>query len=88
MEEDYNLIKKYHNFLIFLFSPFIPQHNNNIIKIIITINSKHFFNLKKFHIFAQNNDRSIEKENNYNVIKNEFQLRYHINENFRNIRKC
>ena len=75
MEEDYNLIKKYHNFLIYLFSPFFPQHNNNI-KIIITINSKHFRNLKKFHNFAQKNDRSIEKEDNYKVIKNEFQLRY------------
>jgi hypothetical protein len=75
MKEDYNLIKKYHNFLIYLFSPFFPPHNN-IIKIIITINSKHFLNLKKVHIFAQNNDRSTEKEYNYNVTKNESQLRY------------
>jgi hypothetical protein len=76
MKEDYTLIKKYHhNFRIYLFSFFSPQHNN-IIKIIITINSEHFLNLKKFHIFAQNNDRSIEKEYNYNVIKNESQLRY------------
>ena len=75
MKADYNLIKKYHNFLIYLFSPFFPQHNN-IIKIIITINSKHFLNLKKFHIFAQNNDRSTKKEYNYNITKNESQLRY------------
>ena len=88
MEEDYNLIRKYHNFLIYLFSPFIPQHNNNIIKIIITINSKHFFNLKKFHIFAQNNDRSTEKEYNYNVTKNESQLTYSYTTKFRNNRKC
>lgn len=88
MKEYYNLIKKYHNFLIYLFSPFFPHHNNNIVKINITINSKHFLNLKKFHILTQNNDRSIEKEYNYNVIKNESQLRYSYNENFRNIRKC
>ena len=75
MKEDYTLIKKYHNFLIYLFSPFSPQHNN-IIKIIITNNSEHFLNLKKFHVLAQNNDRSIEKEYNYNVVKNESQLRY------------
>ena len=75
MKEDYSLIKKYHNFLIYLFSSFFPQHNN-IIKITITINSKHFLNLKKLHISAQNNDRSIEKEYNYNVTKNESQLRY------------
>jgi hypothetical protein len=82
MEEDSTLIKKYHNFLIYLFSSFSPQHNN-IIKIIITINSEHFLNLKKFHIFPQNNDRSIEKEyNNYNVIKNESQLRYSYKSNF------
>jgi hypothetical protein len=52
MKEDYNLIKKYHNFLIYLFSPFFPKHNN-IIKITITINSKHFLNFQKFHIFAK-----------------------------------
>jgi len=75
MKEDYSLIKKYHNFLIYLFSSFFPQHNN-IIKITITINSKHFLNLKKLHISPQNNDRSIEKEYNYNVTKNESQLRY------------
>ena len=75
MKEDYTLIKKYHNFLIYLFSPFSAQHNN-IIKIIITNNFQHFLNLKKFHVFAQNNDRSIEKEYNYNVVKNESQLRY------------
>lgn len=75
MKEDYNLIKKYHNFLIYLFSSFFPKHNN-IIKITITINSKHFLNFKKFHLFAQNNERSTEKEYNYNVTKNESQLRY------------
>ncbi len=75
MKEDYSLIKKYHNFLIYLFSSFFPQHNN-IIKITITINSKHFLNLKKLHIFSQNNERSTEKEYNYNVTKNESQLRY------------
>ena len=53
MEEDYTLTKKYHNFLIYLFSSFSSQHNN-IIKIIITINSEHFLNLKKFHNLAQN----------------------------------
>lgn len=87
MKEDYNLIKKYHNFLIYLFSPFFPQHNN-IIKIIITINSKHFLNLKKFNIFTQNNDRSTEKEYNYNVTKNESQLTYSYKTKFRNNRKC
>jgi hypothetical protein len=75
MKEDYNLIKRYHNFLIYLFSPFFPQHNN-IIKIIFIINFKHFLNLKKFHIFAQNIDRSIAKEYNYNLTKNESQLSY------------
>lgn len=49
MEEDYTLTKKYHNFLIYLFSSFSSQHNN-IIKIIITINSEHFLNLKNFII--------------------------------------
>ena len=87
MEEDSTLIKKYHNFLIYLFSSFSPQHNN-IIKIIITINSKHFLNLKKFNIFAQNNDRSTEKEYNYNVTKNESQLTYSYTTKFRNNRKC
>jgi hypothetical protein len=65
----------------------LPQHNN-IIKIIITINSKHFLNLKKFNIFAQNNDRSTEKEYNYNVTKNESQLTYSYTTKFRNNRKC
>jgi len=70
MGEDFNLIKKSHNFLIYSFSLFFLQYSN-IIKIIITINSNHFFYLKEFHILAQNKDRSIENEYNYNVIKNE-----------------
>lgn len=70
MGEDFNLIKKSHNFLIYSFSLFFLQYSN-IIKIIITINSNHFLYLKKFHILAQNKDRSIENEYNYNAIKNE-----------------
>jgi hypothetical protein len=69
-EEDFNLIKKFHNFLIYLFSPFLLQYSNNI-KIIIPNNPKHFLHLKKFHILAKNKDRSMEKKYNYNVIKNE-----------------
>ena len=70
MGEDFNLIKKSHIFLIYLFSLFFPRYSN-IVKIIITINSNYFLNLKKFHILAQNKDRSIENEYNYNAIKNE-----------------
>ena len=70
MGEDFNLIKKSHNFLIYSFSLFFLQYSN-IIKIIITINSNYFLYLKKFHILAQNKDRSIENEYNYNAIKNE-----------------
>ena len=70
MGEDFNLIKKSHNFLIYSFSLFFLQYSN-IIKIIITINSNYFLYLKEFHILAQNKDRSIENEYNYNAIKNE-----------------
>jgi hypothetical protein len=70
MGEDFNLIKKSHNFPIYSFSLFFLQYSN-IIKIIITINSNHFLYLKEFHILAQNKDRSIENEYNYNAIKNE-----------------
>ena len=70
MREDFNLINKSHNFLICLFSLFFLQYSN-IVMIIITINSNHFLYLKKFHILAQNKDRSIENEYNYNAIKNE-----------------
>ena len=70
MREDFNLIKKSHNFLICLFSLFFLQYSN-IIKIIITINSKYFLHLKIFHILVQNKDRSMDKKYNYNAIKNE-----------------
>ena len=70
MGEDFNLIKKSHNFLIYSFSLFFLQYSN-IVKIIITINSNYFLYLKKFHILAQNKDKSIENEYNYNAIKNE-----------------
>ena len=73
--EDLHLINKSRNFLIYLFSPFLLQYSN-IIKIIITINLKHFLHLKKFHILAKNKDRSIEKEYNYNVLKNVSQIKY------------
>lgn len=69
MGEDFNLINKYHNFLIYSFSLFFLQYSN-IIKIIITINSNYFLYLKEFPILAQNKDRSIENEYNYNAIKN------------------
>jgi hypothetical protein len=75
MREDLNLRKKYHNYLIDLFSTFWLEYNN-IIKIFITINSQHFSHLKKFHVLTQNKDKSIEKEYNYNIIKNESQIRY------------
>ena len=74
-EEDFHLINKSHNFLIYLFSPFLLQYSN-IIKIIITINPKYFLHLKKFHILAKNKDRSMEKEYNYNVINNVSQIKY------------
>jgi hypothetical protein len=80
-EENFILIKKHHNILIYLFSPFLLQYSN-IIKIIITINPKHFLHLKKFHRLAQNKDRSIEKEYNYNVIKNESQIKYPYKQKF------
>ena len=70
MGEDFNLIKKSHNFLIYSFSLFFLQYSN-IIKIIITINSNYFLYLKEFHILIQNKNRSIENEYNYNAIKNE-----------------
>ena len=70
MGEDFNLIKKSHIFLIYSFSLFFLQYSN-IVKIIITINSNYFLYLTKFHILAQNKDRSIENEYNYNAIKNE-----------------
>ena len=70
MGEDFNLIKKSRNFRIYSFSLFFLQYSN-IIKIIITINSNYFLYLKEFHILAQNKDRLIENEYNYNAIKNE-----------------
>ena len=70
MGEDFNLIKKSHNLLIYSFSLFFLQYSN-IVKMIITINSNHFLYLKEVHILAQNKDRSIENEYNYNAIKNE-----------------
>ena len=74
-KEDFNRINKSHNFLIYLFSSFLLQYIN-IIKIIITNNPRHFLHLKKFHILAQNKDISMEKEYNYNVIKNVLQIYY------------
>lgn len=71
MGKDFNLIKQSsHNFLIYSFSLFFLQYSN-IIKIITTINSTHFLYLKEFYILAQNKDRLIENEYNYNAIKNE-----------------
>ena len=75
MGEDFNLIKKSHNFLIYSFSLFFLYYSN-IIKIVITINSNYFLYLKKFHILAQNKDRSRENEYNSNAIKNESQIKY------------
>ncbi len=76
MGEDFNLLqKKYHNFLIYSFSLFLLQYSN-IIKIIIPISSKYFFQLKKFSILGQNKDRLIETKYNYNVIKNESDIKY------------
>lgn len=76
MEEDFNLRKKkYHNFLVYSFSLFLLQYSN-IIKIIIPISSKYFFQLKKFRILGQNKDRLIEMQYNYNVIKNESHITY------------
>ena len=74
MGQDFNPIKKSH-FLIYSFSLFFLQYSN-IVKIIITINSNYFLYLKKFHILAQNKDKSIENEYNYNAIKNESQIKY------------
>ena len=71
MGEHFNLIKMSHNFLIYSFSLFFLQYSN-IIKIIITINSNYFLDLKEFHILARYKDRSIENEYNYNAIKNEY----------------
>ena len=68
MGEDFNLIKKSYNLLIYSFSLFFLQYSN-IVKIIITINSNHFLYLKEVHILAQNKDRSIENEYNYNAIR-------------------
>ena len=72
MREDFYLLKKYHNFLLCSFSLFLLQCSN-IIKIIISINSKHFyfFHLTNFHILRLNKDGSIEDKYNYNVIENE-----------------
>jgi hypothetical protein len=75
MREDFNLIKKYHNFLVYSFSLFLLQCSS-IIKIIISINSKHFFHLKNYFILVQNKDGSIEDKYNYNVIKNESHIKY------------
>jgi hypothetical protein len=76
MEEDFNLLKKkYHNFLVYSFSLFLLRYSN-IIKIIIPISSKYFFQLKKFRILGQNKDRLIETQYNYNVIKNESHIKY------------
>ena len=68
MGEDFNPIKKSHNLLIYSFLLLLLQYNN-IVKIIITINSNHFLYLKEFHILAQNKDRSIGNEYNYNAIR-------------------
>lgn len=68
MGEDFNLIKKSYNLLIYSFSLFFLQYSN-IVKIIITINSNHFLYLKEVHILAQNKDKSIENEYNYNAIR-------------------
>ena len=88
MGEDFNLLqKKYHNFLIYSFTLFLLQYSN-IIKIIIPISSKYFFQLKKFRILGQNKDRLIETQYNYNVIKNESHIKYLFKQNFRNNRKC
>ena len=68
MGEDFSLIKKSYNFLIYSFSLFFLQYSN-IVKMIITINSNHFLYLKEVHILAQNKDRSIENEYNYNATR-------------------
>jgi hypothetical protein len=66
MGEDFNLLqKKYHNFLIYSLSLFLLQYSN-IIKIIIPISSKYFFQLKKFRILGQNKDWLIEMQ--YNIM--------------------
>ena len=76
MREDFNLLqKKYHNFLIYSFSLFLLQYSI-IIKIIIPISSKYFFQLKKFSILGQNKDRLIETKHNSNLIKNESHIKY------------
>ena len=76
MGEDFNLLqKRYHNFLIYSFSLFLLQYSN-IIKIIVPISSKYFFQLKKFRILGQNKDGLRETQYNYNVIKNESHMKY------------
>ena len=76
MGEDFNLRKKkYNNFLVYSYLLFFLQYSN-IIKIIIPISSKYFFQLKKFRILGQNKDRLIETKYNYNVIKNESHIHY------------
>jgi hypothetical protein len=76
MRKDFNLLqKKYHNFLIYSFSLFLLQYSI-IIKIIIPISSKYFFQLKKFSILEQNKDRLIETKYNHNMSKNESHIKY------------
>jgi hypothetical protein len=76
MGEDFNLLqKKYHNFLIYSLSLVLLQYNN-IIKIIIPISSKCFFQLKKFSILGQNKHRLIETKYNHNMSKNETYIKY------------
>src|ERR671911_332283 len=76
MGEDFNLRKKkYNNFLVYSYLLFFLQYSN-IIKIIIPISSKYFFQLKKFRILGQNKDRLIETKYNYNVINNESHIKY------------
>ena len=76
MGEDFNLLKKkYNNFLVYSFSLFLLQYSN-IIKIIIPISSKYFFQLKKFRILGQNKDRLIETKYNHNKSKNESHIKY------------
>ena len=55
MRKDFNLIKKYYNFLIYSFSLFLLQCSNTV-KIIITI-------------LVQNKKGSMELKYTYNVIK-------------------
>ena len=74
MREDFYLLKKYHNFLLCSFSLFLLQCSN-IIKIIISINSNHFFSLKKFPYFNTKQRWINEDKYNYNVIKSESHIK-------------